>query len=172
MIIGNKSIFAIETELDEYIGGDWLYGKFCYWICNKKFGLFQLATGLNMIRFMLNNIVKNNSTRNVQTLFTQNKHDIYYNYLLSTIWGDKFHKYYAQSVKEKWQKLNITPEDIPEFYGVTVLLIDGKEKSKIIAYDYDEGIYECHCELGYVDNVLKKGLETLDKWYQKYGGDN
>jgi hypothetical protein len=46
MDFGDRSIFAIQLELDSNPGGAWLFGRFCYWIHGKQVGNYELGTSL------------------------------------------------------------------------------------------------------------------------------
>lgn len=46
MLIGKKETFAVEYELDRDHGGEWLFGKICYWINNVQVGDYELGTSL------------------------------------------------------------------------------------------------------------------------------
>jgi len=38
ILYSDKTRFAIEFELNENSGGNWMLGRFCYWICDQKVG--------------------------------------------------------------------------------------------------------------------------------------
>lgn len=57
MKFGNYSEFAIEFELDESYGGEWLYGKYRYWIKGKPVGDYDLGTSLRDILFLMKTIL-------------------------------------------------------------------------------------------------------------------
>jgi hypothetical protein len=46
MDFGDRSIFAIQLELNSDPGGAWLFGRFCYWIDGKQVGDYELGTSL------------------------------------------------------------------------------------------------------------------------------
>jgi hypothetical protein len=57
MIIGEKTSFAIEFELDENAGGAWLFGKFCYWVGGSMLGDYPLGASLRDILFLMTQVV-------------------------------------------------------------------------------------------------------------------
>lgn len=46
MEFGDRSIFAIQVELNSDFGGAWLFGRFCYWIAGNQVGDYELGTSL------------------------------------------------------------------------------------------------------------------------------
>ena len=77
MILGEKSRFAIEFELVKEYGGVWIYGKFCYWINNKRIGDYEIGTSLRDIIMQMTSIVKDNGNRSNAALFSVTKEEIY-----------------------------------------------------------------------------------------------
>lgn len=57
MIVGNKSRFAIEYELADQCGGEWLFGKICYWIGSKRVGDYESGTSLRDVFFQMTHLV-------------------------------------------------------------------------------------------------------------------
>jgi hypothetical protein len=53
MDFGDRSIFAIQLELNSDPGGAWLFGRFCYWIDGKQVGNYELGTSLRDVLFNL-----------------------------------------------------------------------------------------------------------------------
>ncbi|MDE1150347.1 MAG: Imm42 family immunity protein [Azospirillaceae bacterium] len=63
MIVGNKESFAIEYEYDINFGGEWLFGKVCYWIFGNAVGNFDLGTSLRDFLFQMAPIVRDRGNR-------------------------------------------------------------------------------------------------------------
>lgn len=53
MDFGDRSIFAIQLELNSDPGGAWLFGRFCYWIGGKQVGDYEIGTSLRDVFFNL-----------------------------------------------------------------------------------------------------------------------
>ena len=53
MLFGDKKKFGIQVELDFQYGGEWLYGKFCYWINNEMIGDFDMGSSLRDVLFQM-----------------------------------------------------------------------------------------------------------------------
>lgn len=53
MDFGDRSVFAIQLELNSDPGGGWLFGRFCYWIDRKQVGDYELGTSLRDVFFNL-----------------------------------------------------------------------------------------------------------------------
>ncbi len=88
MLAGNKNTFAVEYELDTNHGGEWLYGKICYWIDNHRVGDYELGTSLRDVLFQLKNIVYDSGNRNEVDLCQLSPDEIFYQ-LNELIYGDQ-----------------------------------------------------------------------------------
>ncbi len=53
MLFGDASSFAIEYDLDREFGGEWLFGKMCYWIGGSRIGNYDLGTSLRDVLFQI-----------------------------------------------------------------------------------------------------------------------
>ena len=52
-VFGDASRFAIEYELDQSYGAEWMFGRFCYWCGGRRLGDFDLGTSLRDVLFQL-----------------------------------------------------------------------------------------------------------------------
>jgi hypothetical protein len=44
---GDRQTFAVAVQLDDDLGGSWLFGHLCYWISNQLVGDFETTTSLS-----------------------------------------------------------------------------------------------------------------------------
>jgi len=63
IVVGEKSRFAIEYQLDLRYGGVWLYGAFCYWIADERVGDFEAGTSLRDALFQIEQVLKGRGRR-------------------------------------------------------------------------------------------------------------
>ncbi|WP_077002788.1 Imm42 family immunity protein [Variovorax sp. KK3] len=57
-IVGYATRFAVEYDLDQEHGGEWMLGRFCYWCNGRRLGDFELGTSLRDVLFQLDEIAK------------------------------------------------------------------------------------------------------------------
>ncbi|MBB5866528.1 immunity 42 family protein [Xanthomonas sp. 3058] len=58
MIFGEKNIFAVEMQLDNNSGGQWMLGKFCYWLNGERVGNFEDGTSLRDVYLQMTQILR------------------------------------------------------------------------------------------------------------------
>ncbi|NIJ78908.1 Imm42 family immunity protein [Xanthomonas cannabis] len=58
MIFGEKNIFAVEMQLDNNSGGQWMLGKFCYWLKGERVGNFEDGTSLRDVYLQMTQILR------------------------------------------------------------------------------------------------------------------
>lgn len=92
MLIGNKKTFAVEYELNNDYGGEWMYGKICYWIENQEIGNYQLGTSLRDVLFGLKYILYDSGNRTDTYLCQTLPEDLFYqlNELIYRVEEDNF----------------------------------------------------------------------------------
>jgi hypothetical protein len=45
-VVGEPARFAVEYDLNENHGGEWLFGRFCYWCGGQQIGDYALGTSV------------------------------------------------------------------------------------------------------------------------------
>lgn len=77
MIFGNRSILAVEFELDQEYNGSWLFGKFFYWIRGRQIGDYELETSLRDVLLSLDTIIQDSGNRTQVELFGLSRSDLF-----------------------------------------------------------------------------------------------
>lgn len=169
MIIGNKSEFAIEFELNQQYGGVWLFGKFCFWIKDRCIGDYNSGTSLRDVLFQMKNIIRDVGNRENDILFALDKASLFHR-LNSTLYGCEESPYYDLSIKETWARFNINiPVDV--FDDWKMFIIENQEKLRIIAKKFEKDdnsdIYEFLLKPGEFDQVILRAYEELNNIYDQ-----
>ncbi|WP_025028362.1 Imm42 family immunity protein [Caldalkalibacillus mannanilyticus] len=168
MLIGNKSEFGIEYELNKEYGGEWLFGRFCYWIDGKRVGDYDLGTSLRDILFLLQQLIRDNGNRNHEILFKLSLLELFNRLNGGLYSGDP--KYDSLAIDESWARFDIgLPIDI--FNEWKIFLIEYENKSRFIIQKLgsteNEFLHEVSIESGKFDSVISKAFKLLDELYEK-----
>jgi hypothetical protein len=160
MIVGNRSLFAVEFEIDKDYGGAWLFGKVCYWVKNKSIGDYDMGTSLRDILFLVDIIVQDNGNRNHEDLFELDASELFAR-LDETLFGYEASPYDDVAVKETWARFNIgLPVDV--FDDWKLYLVDGTQKSRILFKNInEEKINEAELAIGEFDEVILRVHQEL-----------
>lgn len=78
MLIGNISEFAIQYELDGHSGGQWMFGRICYWIDGKAVGDYFLGVSLRDVFLQMRNIVGDEGRRSGSPLVELERVDAFH----------------------------------------------------------------------------------------------
>ncbi|WP_028543599.1 Imm42 family immunity protein [Paenibacillus taiwanensis] len=164
MIVGNRSLFAVEFELDQEHGGIWLFGKMCYWIRGRRIGNYELGTSLRDVLFSMDTLVQDNGNRKHIELFGLNRSDLFLR-LDGALFGYETSKYDDKAVLETWARFNIVlPVDI--FDGWKIYLVDNMEVSRILFKNINEmEIQEEEFGIGLFDEVIFSTHQKLTILY-------
>lgn len=169
LVIGDHSKFAIEFELDQNSGNEWLFGKFCYWINDTRIGDYELGTSLRDVLFALDDIVKDNGHRAHTKLFELSASDLFIR-LESSLYGFKQSEYDELALQECWARFNLAlPVDI--FDGYKVYLVENVDEARIIFRNHQsEEIQEKVIPRGMFDEVVSIAQQKLSERYMSYQG--
>lgn len=166
MRFGNISQFAIEFELDEQYGGEWLYGKFCYWINNKRIGNYDLGTSLRDILFSMRTVLISKGNRSHQSLFQLEKVELFRR-INDVLYGYERTKYDEIANEEGWMRFNITlPVDV--FDNWKLFIVENSESARIIYRHPDilnEIVYEAIINKGVFDEIIEDAYKKLNSIY-------
>lgn len=160
MIFGNRSIFAVEFELDQEYNGVWLFGKFCYWIREKRIGDYELGTSLRDVLFSIDTLVQDSGNRTQVELFGLSGSDLFTR-LDGALFGYEKTLYVDVAVKENWARFNVVlPVDV--FDGCKVYLVEDLEMSRMLFRNLNEvEIQEEKFEKGLFDEVISRAHQEL-----------
>ncbi|HRD68405.1 MAG TPA: Imm42 family immunity protein [Candidatus Competibacter sp.] len=92
MLIGDKQSFAVEYEFDDNSGGEWMYGKICYWIGGYQVGNYELGTSLRDVLFQMKYLVYDSGNRECMTLCATPPDEVF-NLLKKSIYGESENNY-------------------------------------------------------------------------------
>ncbi|USG64629.1 immunity 42 family protein [Brevibacillus ruminantium] len=168
MIVGKRERFAIEFELDKDCGGVWLFGRFCYWIANKKIGDYEMGTSLRDVLFALDTIKNDAGNRVSNPLFNLDA-TMLYNYLNEELYGSSESSAdNTMVIEEACARFNITlPVDIFDLWKI--FLVENLEESRLLFKKIDsedwQQVYEIYLKKGEFDEVVIKAHNELDDIY-------
>lgn len=167
MEYGNKKTFAVDIELDPDPGGEWLYGKFGYWIGGIPVGDFSLGTSLRDVLFQMKHVVSDCGNRQADALCEQPPEKVFreIDQLLFGVTTDV-----PTTVIDAPARFNVSiPVDI--FDSWKIYLIECDKKAIIIfKKDSETEIRWCDLHRGEFDEVIKQVYRELDSMYQKQSG--
>lgn len=164
MIVGNRSLFAVEFELDQEYGGIWLFGKICYWIRDRRIGDYELGTSLRDVLFSLDTLVQDNGNRTHIELFGLTRSDLF-SRLDGALFGYETSQYDDVAVQETWARFNVVlPVDV--FDGWKIYLVDNLEVSRMLFNNLNEvKIQEEEFGIGLFDEVIFRTHQELTILY-------
>jgi hypothetical protein len=163
MLIGNKQTFAVEYELNNDYGGEWMYGKICYWIENQEIGNYQLGTSLRDVLFGLKYILYDSGNRTDTHLCQTLPEDVFYqiNVLIYRVEEDNFnHSLEAPARFEVSINVDV-------FDGWKIFLIDCIDFSIILFKSInDEKVKYSRLQKGEFDDAICKLSDDLERIYE------
>ncbi len=163
MILGNKLKFAIEYELDKQYGGEWLFGKFCYWIGGQCIGNYDLGTSLRDVLFQVESILRDNGNRTNNKLFILDSIDLF-NRLNNALYACDIDIYDSLAIEETWARHNVSlPIDILDDWKI--FMVENNTKIRIIIKNVlEQSIKETTLVPGEFDNVISELFKELNSF--------
>jgi hypothetical protein len=161
MLCGEKARFGIEFELDEHSGGEWMFGKFCYWIGGEKVGEFDEGTSLRDVLFSMKYIIGDAGKRTAPSLASCDGRDVF-----------RLIRDYLNDAGDNLTKL-IPPDAMPACFDVCppidifgswhIYLVDTPELSKIVcSNDGGNNVKTVDLALGEFDAVASTAYSKLN----------
>jgi len=168
-IIGNPREFAVKVDLDDPLGGEWLFGKIGYVIGEHHLGEYDIGTSLRDVIGQMAWILFDAGNRSNSRFFGLPK-EVLFDTIWETRYGDNDTGMEDVASDECWVKHSIeVPVDV--FDQIQVLQFDEGEVSRIIwrasPYGKDMGTHEVRVPLGTTEAVfsqLSDLLEQLTEW--------
>lgn len=144
----------MEFELNSEAGGEWMFGKFCYWANNEMLGYYDIGTSLRDVLFQIQYVIKccgNRYFTDCSISATE-----LFNYMNKCIYGDGG-AYDECKLVEVPARFEITfPIDIFDC-GVKAFLFDCLHDSSRIIYSIGNGaIKELKVGRGEFDSAIIK----------------
>lgn len=165
MIIGDSSRFAVEFELDEDPGGDWLNGQICFWICGQMIGDYESGTSLRDFLFPLERIHCDRGKRSedyLMSLDTDALADMLYTSMYRCCEGDYL---FQKAIDDEWACHAILPHvDVLDDWSV--FLVENQEIARCVVYSTDKQsvVLECTLLPGEFDSVAAEVISHLLQW--------
>ncbi|WP_050466225.1 Imm42 family immunity protein [Herbaspirillum chlorophenolicum] len=166
MRFGITDRFSIEIVLDRVSGGDWLFGKICYWVNGVEVGNFDEGTSLRDVLFMMTTIVADGSHRICPKLLEFSNEKTFS--LICNALDDEDETIY-QYLPEDFQPARFDiriPVDV--FDDWKIFLVEGEFDAKLICRRLGAGDIEPVVMLrqGEFDDVLRQAYDYLDNIYK------
>ncbi|MBP2655797.1 MAG: hypothetical protein H6Q73_3366 [Firmicutes bacterium] len=167
MIIGKKDRFAVEFELDQEFGGEWLFGRLGFWIENQQIGDYNLGTSLRDVLFQVKSIVRDNGNRSHEELFGLDKIELYKR-IKGALYDCIINEYYQVALDETWARFNVNiPVDVFDGWNLFLVENENLEQARLIAVKLDnKEIYESILKKGEFDEIITSLYKELDKLYE------
>ncbi|MBT9096600.1 hypothetical protein KFZ76_02595 [Methylovulum psychrotolerans] len=162
MLIGDKQRFAVEYALDLNSGGEWMYGKLCYWLDGESIGDYELGTSLRDVLSQLKYLLYDSGKRNADGLCLQAPEKVFYQ-LNEAIYGDS--KNVRGEMPDSPARFEITiPVDA--FDQWKIFLIDCNGYSTVLYKGIeDQNVRTAQLLLGEYDHVIGKLYKALESIY-------
>lgn len=165
-IFGDKPRFAIEYSLNQDYGGEWLFGRFCYWCGGDQVGDYDLGTSLRDVLFQLERI-QCDAGRRANPRFTGSSPDQVFTLLNAGLFGrDTFNEAEVAN-EEQWARHLIVPavDVFDEWKGF--LVEEGSVARLIIAHARSGRSQELLLKTGEFDQVLERAVRDLHSLYER-----
>jgi hypothetical protein len=167
--IGADREFAINVDLDEAFGDEWLFGKIGYVIGNTLVGDYNLGASLRDVLLQMHLIFSDAGKRETSRFVGKGSDDLF-DTVWSTLYGDGRNGLEDVANEECWAKHDITiPIDV--FDNVRVFQFDEGAVSRIIwkaiGENMDESVHEVVTPRGATEQVFQRLhalLESLVEW--------
>lgn len=162
MLIGDKKNFAVEYELEPDSGGEWMYGKICYWIKGEVIGNYELSTSLRDVLFQMKYLVGDSGKRNDDYLCTQLPKKVFY-LLNESIYGDSENALGEFPVSPARFEITI-PVDVFDHWRI--FLIDCSNYSTVLYKRIeDKEVRSAQLYLNEYDNAIRRLYDDLESIY-------
>lgn len=164
-VIGDPSRFSVEYDLDDNHGGEWMFGRFCYWCGGRQIGDYELGTSLRDILFQLDQLARNKHLR-INPRFKKMPAMDVFRLLDGVLFGTVELNNSRVAEEEQWARHNIFPPvDIFDCWK-GFLLEDEQTARLILANDPYLEIVELLLKRGEVDAVLDMARNALNDIYE------
>lgn len=166
-LIGKTSRFAVQYELDANYGGEWMYGKFCFFCNEQQIGDYELGTSLRDVLFQLDEVAK--FKRRANQRFDAMTAKEVFALVDAGLSGDL--KVLAPDAgvveEEQWRNLCLFPV-VDVFDGWKGFLLRGEEIERLIfsVVPYLE-VKEAKLDCGEIDGVIECVRKELNEIYER-----
>lgn len=164
-VVGERSRFAVEYELDENHGGEWMFGRFCYWCDGLQVGDFELGTSLRDALFQLDELAKNRRFH-ANPRFNAMPAKAVFRLLDTALFGPIDLGNTDVAEVEQWARHNIVPPLDVFDHWKGFLLEDEQTARLIFASDPYVDVRELSLKADEVDAVLDSVRSSLTGIYE------
>jgi hypothetical protein len=169
-IFGDKTRFAVEYNLSENHGGEWLFGRFCYWCDGVQVGDHELGTSLRDVLFQLERI-EGDAGRRANPRFRGMSVIQVFSLLDAALFGGEAFARAEVANDEQWARHLIIPA-VGVFDEWKGFLVEEESSGRLITAHVPGGrLQECLLRPGEVDEVLKEVIHDLGTLYGREAED-
>lgn len=169
MVIGDRSLFAVEFELDENPDGYLLDGYFQYWIGGKaRSSDYKKMLYLLDVAVQLQKMISVN--RDDVLFFDMEKQKLFKILCGTIIRGDYYYinKYEKEALESQWWgRFSI---DLLNVESPSICYLIAKEKQLRLlvgTYDINVGVEEYFFSADYFYNILKETCDQIFSWSEQ-----
>jgi hypothetical protein len=173
-VVGEQSRFAVEYDLNENHGGEWMFGRFCYWCSGGQVGDYEQGTSLRDVLFQLDQVAKGRGLRASGRFIAMPAMAVFRTLdaaLFCTSDDDNAavaeEDNAAVAEEEQWAWHDISPHvDVVDQWKI--YLVEGEQIARLIlAHDPYEDVREILLKPGEVDAVLDVARNALNDIYER-----
>lgn len=165
-IIGKKDRFATQYELNPDSGGEWMFGRFCYWCGGRMIGDYDLGTSLRDALFQLEETTKGTSDRINERLYRTNPIQTF-RLLDAALFGAVSLDDQEVAEHENWAKHSILPA-VDVFDQWKAFVVEEATASRtIFARDPYQEVYTVDLGRSEVAEILEATRLALTELYQR-----
>lgn len=163
-IVGDKDKFAFAYSMDAQRGGEWLFGKCCYFIAGQEVGDYSLGTSLRDVYTQMTSIVKDNGNRSDPRLCTFDETSIF-KLLRFRLYEDVYDDISSiASFVETPARFDVRiPVDV--FDCCSIFLLDCEDEARLIYSLDDQKVSVVSLQLGEFDRIIASAFDQLGKAY-------
>lgn len=161
MIVGDTRRFGIELVLNDDSGGEWLFGRVCYWLCNQRIGDWELGTSLRDVLFLWERISGDGGYRFNEYLMPMETATLVNTLHRSMFGGTTDDSLEHRAFEEQWARHDILPH-VDVFDDWKCFLVENDALGRCVFYNPETQSYgQCHFATGEFDRVLTDAIEWL-----------
>lgn len=162
MNFGQRESFAVSADIDADCGGEWLYGKFCYWIAGTAVGDYAVGTSLRDVLFQMKHVISDCGNRDGGKLCELPHQDIF-DKLDTLLYGNAA---VNPDDIDSPARFNISiPVDV--FDEWKIYLVECGDSARIIFKKNSDKNIKLHVlRKGEFDEAIKEAYRHLDSVYQ------
>jgi hypothetical protein len=165
-VVGEHSRFAVEYALNENHGGEWMFGRFCYWCGGRRVGDYELGTSLRDVLFQLEQLARDRGLRASRRFRTMSAIDVF-RLLNAALFGAADLNNARVAEEEQWTRHAIFPP-VDVFDSWKGFLAEDEEAARLIfAHDPYLDVTELPLKSGEVDAVLDLARNALSEIHER-----